>query len=356
LALAGQIAADESAQAVTPEHILCAIVRERRSLPMRRFLAAGGDDEVLLQALQAPTEAPAPPTPILNQFGRDLTAIARQGGLSPVIGREAELDLIAQVLLRKNKNNPVLVGEAGVGKTAIAEGLAQRFVSKSCPAPLQGLRLVELSLAALVAGTKYRGQFEERLLELSKEVMANPNVVLFLDEIHTLVGTGSAGDGALDASNIMKPALARGEIRCIGATTIDEYRRFIESDAALERRFERVHVEEPTTEQALEIMRRLRESLETHHNVTIADAALEAAVQLTQQHVRDRRLPDKSIDAIDQTCARKRLERYAKNATASEEAVHVNAEHVARTVSLWTGIPLERVSGEAARSLLNLED
>ncbi len=359
LELAGRIALRTGGNAIEPRHLLQAIFSEGRSVPVRLLRALDVDVTALKEALlREPDPAPTP-TPLLDRFGRDLTAMAARGQLSPVIGREHEMDLIAQVLLRKNKNNPVLVGEAGVGKTAVVEGFAQRLVSSDCPEPLKGRRVIELSLAGLVAGTKYRGQFEERLLEITREVGAHRDVILFLDEIHSLVGAGATGDDSMDASNILKPALARGELRCIGATTIDEYRRHIEKDPALERRFEKTLIEEPSPQDALVILERVKPSLEQHHRVTIEPDAIRAAVDLTVKHVFDRHLPDKALDAIDQSCARKRLQRYAEDAkreVQSDEPVRVDGRDVATTVSHWTGIPLERISGEAAKHLLNIEE
>ena len=355
LRLAGRIASRHHSHHVGESHLLEAIFREGRGLPLRMLHHEGASVADLYEALTPPQAAPTETaTPLLDHFGRDLTDHARLGALMPVIGRESEMDLLAQVLLRKNKNNPVLVGEAGVGKTAVAEGFARRLVSPDCPAPLVGSRLVEISLASLVAGTKYRGEFEERLLTLIQEASSDSKLILFLDEIHTLVGAGAAGSDSLDASNIVKPALARGELRCIGATTLAEYRRVIERDAALDRRFENLFVEEPTPEQASEILTGLAPSLHAHHEVEITPEALTAAVDLTVRYQPQRRLPDKAIDALDQSCARIRLNAEVRK--DSDESPRVEAHDIARTVAQWSGIPLERISGEEAENLLHLEE
>src|SRR5438876_1478959 len=245
-------------------------------------------------------------TPALDSFGRDLTELARQGKLDPVIGRQNEIERVIQVLSRRTKNNPVLLGEAGVGKTAIVEGLAQLVVDSNVPELLRDRRIVVLDLAMMVAGTKYRGQFEERIKAVMNEVRRAKNTILFIDELHTLVGAGGA-EGAIDASNVLKPALARGEIQCIGATTLDEYRKYIEKDGALERRFQTVIVEPPSPEQALLILKGFRERYAQHHHVTYTDTALEKAVELSQRYITARCLPDKAIDVIDEAGARIRL-------------------------------------------------
>ena len=242
----------------------------------------------------------------LERFGIDLTSLAREGKLDPVIGREQEINQVIEVLLRRTKNNPVLVGDPGVGKTAIVEGLAQKIVSKEVPAELQDKEIYAVDMATLLAGSKYRGEFEERMKALLEEVKERGNIILFIDEIHTIVGAGKA-EGAVDAGNIMKPALARGEIRVIGATTVDEYRKYIEKDPALERRFQPIYVEEPTVEESIEILKGLRPKLEKHHRVQISDEAIEAAVRFTRRYVTFRKLPDKAIDALDQASARKKL-------------------------------------------------
>src|SRR5262245_56807074 len=245
-------------------------------------------------------------TPALDSFGRDLTELARQNKLDPVIGRATEIERVIQVLSRRTKNNPVLLGEAGVGKPAIVEGLAQLIVNGDVPELLRDRRIVVLDLAMMVAGTKYRGQFEERIKAVMNEVRRARNTILFIDELHTLVGAGGA-EGAIDASNLLKPALARGEIQCIGATTLDEYRKYIEKDGALERRFQQIIVNPPTKGEAVRILKGLRDRYQAHHHVVIKDEALESAVELSDRYISGRCLPDKAIDVIDEAGARVRL-------------------------------------------------
>ena len=245
-------------------------------------------------------------TPSLDQFSRDLTELARDGKLDPVVGREAEIDRVIQILSRRSKNNPCLIGEPGVGKTAIVEGIAERIMGGMVPDTVLGKRVVSLDLSGIVAGSKYRGEFEERIKKVLAEVAKAGNVLLFIDEIHTIIGAGGA-EGAIDASNILKPALARGEVQVIGATTIEEYRKYIEKDAALERRFQPVVVEEPTEEEAISILKGLRSQYESHHHVTITDEAVEAAVRLSARYINDRFLPDKAIDLMDEAAAKVRL-------------------------------------------------
>ncbi|SVD90191.1 uncharacterized protein METZ01_LOCUS443045, partial [marine metagenome] len=245
-------------------------------------------------------------TPALDAFGRDLTELAKESKLDPVIGRHDEIERVIQILSRRTKNNPVLLGEPGVGKTAIVEGLAQDVISGNVPEILRERRIVVLDLAMMVAGTKYRGQFEERIKAVMTEVRRAKNVVLFIDELHTLVGAGGA-EGAIDASNVLKPALSRGEVQCIGATTLDEYRKFIEKDGALERRFQTIMVNPPSKEETVEILKGLRDKYEAHHRVQITDDGLEAAVEFSTRYISGRFLPDKAIDVIDEAGSRVRM-------------------------------------------------
>jgi ATP-dependent Clp protease ATP-binding subunit ClpC len=289
-------------------------------------------------------------TPTLGSFSRDLTDLARAGKLDPVIGRDDEIERLVSILARRSKNNPVLVGEPGVGKTAIVEGLAQRIVAGNVPASLQGKRVLALSLGPLVAGTKYRGEFEGRVKRILDEVKRSArDVVLFIDELHTLVGAGAA-EGALDLSSMIKPELARGELQCIGATTFDEYRKYIESDAALERRFQPVMVEEPTIEQTMEILRGLREGYARHHRVVIGEDAVEAAATLSARYIADRFLPDKAIDLMDEAAAFVALQ---NKGVADRPAV--TGEHVAAVVTRWTGIPQAALSESQTSRLLDFE-
>ncbi len=256
-------------------------------------------------------------TPALDHFGRDLTELARRAKLDPIIGRDDEIERVTQVLSRRKKNNPVLIGEPGVGKTAIAEGLAQRIVMGKVPQTLEGKRIVTLDMASLVAGTKYRGQFEERLKAVMNEILNSQDVIIFIDELHTIVGAGGA-EGSLDASNIFKPALSRGELQCIGATTLNEYRKYIEKDGALDRRFQTVMINPPTTEDTIEILRGLRERYEEHHKVEITDEAIEAAVKLSDRYISGKFQPDKAIDVIDETGSRAHLNAYTKPDTFNQ--------------------------------------
>ena len=357
-------------------------------------------------APQSPESRAPSRTPTLDQIGIDLTMMARNSELDPVIGRDKEIQRVVQILSHRTKNNPVLIGEPGVGKTAIAEGLAQRIVSGEIPEILKDKRVMQLNVANLVAGTKYRGEFEERMRKIVKEVREAKKVILFIDEIHTLVGAGGA-EGAVDAANIIKPSLSRGEFQVIGATTITEYRKYIEKDAALERRFQPVHVEEPSEEDTVSILKGLRDSYEAHHRVKITDDALEAAAKLSQRYITDRFLPDKAIDLIDEASARARIQtlevpedlkalersvgeirREKEAAVGSQEfekaadlrdqereliakiaewrkswtesrnqfTPDVKAEDIATIVSEWTGIPVTQLTEEESRRLLRMED
>jgi ATP-dependent Clp protease ATP-binding subunit ClpC len=345
-------------------------------------------------------------TPTLEQFGRDLTALARDGKLDPVIGRQTEMNRVIQVLSRRTKNNPVLIGDPGVGKTAIVEGLAQRLVSGDVPELLLGKRVLTLDLGSLVAGTKYRGEFEERLKRVIDEIISSGDVILFIDELHTVVGAGAA-EGSLDAANILKPALARGELQCVGATTLDEYRKHIEKDAALERRFQPIQVGEPSTEATIAILEGLRDRYEAHHRVKITDDALRAAVALSDRYITDRFLPDKAIDLIDEASSKARLaahvapsdikkleselerikmekesaiqnEEFEKAAVLRDEETKmresideqrkewqnrryidgamVTANDIAAVVAAWTGVPVTKLEETDAQRLLRLED
>jgi len=397
------------------EHLLLGLIREGEGVAARVLEAMGADlDRVRAQVVYLLGEEgttsytkQASKTPTLDEFGRDLTKLARDGKLDPVIGREREIERVIQVLSRRTKNNPALIGEPGVGKTAITEGLAQRIVRGDVPEVLRGKRVVQLDLAALVAGTKYRGEFEERMKKVMEEIRkAQGEVILFVDELHTLVGAGAA-EGAIDASNILKPALARGELQCIGATTLDEYRKYVERDAALERRFQPILVSEPTVEQTIEILRGLRDRYEAHHGVAISDEALVAAATLADKYISDRFLPDKAIDLMDEASSKIRLqasflpqevrqavERVERAKREKEEASKaqdferaaqlrdrervlrqkleelegsikrekgrgnlntVTGEDIADIVSSWTGIPVTRLVEEESQKLLHME-
>ena len=399
------------------EHLLAAILRDDTGVAVRLLTALDGRPNELLSDL-ARVNAPAMPpaaaksaaksgrTPTLDQYGRDLTAMARAGMLDPVIGREEETQRVIHILCRRTKNNPCLIGEPGVGKTAVAEGLAQRIVAGEVPEPLRDKRLISLDLTAMVAGTKYRGDFEERVKNALSEVTKTKDVLLFIDELHNLIGAGAA-EGAVDAANILKPVLARGELQLVGATTLDEYRRHIEKDAALERRFQPVTVGEPTPQRTREMLCGLRDKYEAHHKVRIGDEAIAAAVDLAVRYVSDRFLPDKAIDLLDEAAARVRLRRQEapedlrqmegeaarlnaekkaaireqdferaaqlrdeeralaarlssrKDSWQREYAVHdaeVTAADVAAVVAVWTGIPAEQVTCEEGARLQSLEE
>jgi ATP-dependent Clp protease ATP-binding subunit ClpC len=322
------------------EHLLLGLIREGDGLAgrvlsklgvelekARREVMALQDNETQAKSAGRTQGTPSSSntkTATLDEFGRDLTELAREGRLDPVVGRHNEIERVMQILCRRTKNNPCLIGDPGVGKTAIAEGLALRIVSGDIPSLLRDKRIVSLDLAGLVAGTKYRGEFEERMKKVMEEVRkSDGQVILFVDELHTLVGAGAA-EGAIDASNIMKPALARGELQCIGATTQDEFRKYIERDAALERRFQAVKVKEPSEEEAIEILKGLRERYEAHHQVEITDDAIESAVTLSQRYISDRSLPDKAIDLVDEAASRVRLQQSLPPADVRADRIRLN--------------------------------
>jgi ATP-dependent Clp protease ATP-binding subunit ClpB len=323
---AEKVAARMRDEFISTEHLLLALIGPHGAGAARILAAHGITEDAVLRALTAvrgsqrvTSQNPEATYQALEKYGRDLTAMARQGKLDPVIGRDEEIRRVMQILNRRTKNNPVLVGDAGVGKTAIAEGLAQRIVRGDVPEGLKDKRIVALDLGALVAGAKYRGEFEERLKAVLKEVTdANGEIILFIDEIHQVVGAGRAEGAPMDAANILKPMLARGELHCIGATTLDEYRKYIEKDAALERRFQPVYVDEPSVEDAISILRGLKERYEVHHGVRIQDAACIAAAVLSHRYIADRHLPDKAIDLIDEAASRLRMEIDSKPAELDE--------------------------------------
>lgn len=375
--------------------------RERRQAA-RNGPGQGGEYAASYREGERATRRESGETRLTDRYSRDLTRMAAQGGLDPLIGREGEVGRVVQILARRTKNNPALIGEPGVGKTAVAEGLALRLASGAVPEPLRGKRLLALDLTAMVAGTKYRGEFEDRVNLILAEVRRAGNVILFLDELHNIVGAGSA-EGAIDAANILKPALSRGEIQVVGATTLEEYRKYIEKDAALERRFQPVRVAEPTPAQALEILKGLRGRYEQYHGLTISDDALEAAVELSQRYLPARFLPDKAIDLVDEAAAKLRMEEEVPaglraladrvERTAREKAQAAAAqdyeraamlrdaeedfrreldrkqsrrrgeggrrlerEHVAAVLAQWTGIPVKSITKGEARRLLELEE
>ncbi len=409
------------------EHILLGLIREGEGVAAQVLVKLGADlsrvRQQVIQLLSGYQGSGAPEgqrqgagggeasggaqgSPVLDQFGRNLTQQAREKKLDPVIGREREIERVMQVLSRRTKNNPVLIGEPGVGKTAIVEGLAQRITSGDVPETLTGKQLYTLDLGALVAGSRYRGDFEERLKKVLKEIRTRGDIVLFIDELHTLVGAGAA-EGAIDAASILKPMLARGELQTIGATTLDEYRKHLEKDAALERRFQPIKVEEPTVAHTIEILKGLRDRYESHHRVTITDQALVAAANLADRYISDRHLPDKAIDLIDEAGSRLRIRRMEvppdlkeldneliRIQLAKKEAVEgqhyeeagqlrdqekalleqkavkereikdsgvdlfdeVDEEAIAEVLSLWTGIPVYKLTEEETAKLLRMED
>ena len=423
LALAGKEAKALNHSYVGTEHILLGLLREGEGVAARVLKSLEVDpartrNEILKELdpnfTPPESEAESPQegdkkdvkTPALRAFGRDLTELAKKGELDPVIGRKNEIERVIQILCRRTKNNPVLLGEAGVGKTAIVEGLAQEIAAGKMPELLRDKRVITLDLALMVAGTKYRGQFEERIKAVMDEIRRSKNVILFIDELHTIVGAGSA-EGAMDASNIIKPALSRGELQCVGATTLNEYRKYIEKDAALERRFQTVKVEAPTVEEAVQILKGLRPKYEAHHKAKLTDEALEAAVRLSDRYITGRFLPDKAIDVMDEAGARarinsmtrppdvKEIEKNIETIRAEKEAaikaqdyekaaalrdsehhtkdklerilnewreqrdereVIVTGDDIMHIVSKWTGVPLNRMEQKEAQKLLKMEE
>ncbi len=349
---------------VGTEHLLIAMIKEGSSAATAVMTRLGvSPQEILQELLKAfgsasgkdsgkPETVKKPggrtDTPTLNQYGRDLTSFAAAGRIDPVIGRQKEIERVIQILSRRTKNNPCLIGEPGVGKTAIAEGLALKIATGEVPELLKGKRIVSLDLTGMVAGTKYRGDFEERVKSAIEEVSKAGDVILFIDELHTLIGAGSA-EGAVDAANILKPALARGEIQVIGATTPEEYRKHIEKDAALERRFQPVNVPEPDSECCERMLCALRGSLEAHHGLKITDEAITAAVRLSTRYICDRYLPDKAIDLLDEAASRVRVEGSAARS-------RVEASDVADVVSAWTGVPASSITQSESERLLHLEE
>src|SRR5881394_3838212 len=299
------------------EHLLLGLVREGEGIAAGVLESLGVNlEKVRTQTIQVLSQSGAQherdakhsKTPTIDQMDIDLTAAARAGTLDPVIGRHQEIERVIQILSRRTKNNPALIGEPGVGKSAIVDGLAQRLIAGEVPETLAGKRLLTLDVGSLVAGTKYRGEFEERLKKIIEEIRNSRDCIIFIDEVHTLVGAGAA-EGAVDAANILKPALARGELQCIGATTLDEYRKYIERDAALQRRFQPVMVEEPTIEETIQILQGIRDRYEAHHKLEISDEAIKAAAELAARYVPDRFLPDKAIDLVDEASSRVRMQR-----------------------------------------------
>ena len=420
-----ELAVSEAARMGSPmigtEHLLMGILREGGNMALRILRTVGVDPKKMYSSIvqkinEAPKAAPAGTVSsakdsgkkgsALEEFTRDLTESARAGRLDPVIGRDEEIRRVIQILSRRTKNNPVLIGEPGVGKTAIAEGLAERIAAADVPEELLDKRVLSLDLSGMVAGTKYRGEFEERIKKTIDEVKKAGNVILFIDELHTIVGAGSA-EGAVDAANILKPALSRGEIRVVGATTLDEYRKYIEKDAALERRFQPVTVGEPSPEATLEILKGLRDKYEAHHKLTITDEALEAAVSLSRRYINDRFLPDKAIDLMDEAASQVRMSAESTSPDLKSRAEKINALHrekadaiaaqdyekaaqlrdleqkytqqvdivrenwkkslstnrgsvgaedIAKVVAGWTGIPVTRLTEDESMRMLRLEE
>lgn len=399
------------------EHILLALIREGEGVAARVLNNAGvslnkarqqvlqllGNDE---SSVGSTSNNASAATPTLDSLARDLTEIAREGTLDPVIGRSKEITRVIEVLARRTKNNPVLIGEPGVGKTAIAEGLAQQVVNNEVPEILRDKRVMTLDMGTVVAGTKYRGEFEDRMKKVMEEIRQAGNIILFIDELHTLIGAGGA-EGAIDASNILKPSLARGELQCIGATTLDEYRKYIEKDAALERRFQPIQVDEPTVEETIQIIRGLRDRYEAHHRVKITDEAVEAAAKMSDRYISDRFLPDKAIDLMDEAGSKVRLRSYTtppnlkelevkleairseKNAAVQSQEFEkaasyrdteqkmkeelettkaawkekqgkteseVTVDDIAAVVAMWTGVPVDKIAETESAKLLKMEE
>lgn len=414
LEVAHHEASEMKAQYVGTEHLLLALVRDREGVAAQILAAYGVDHKAVKEEIAALLEGKSSgkgeksksKTPFLDHFGRDLTQLAREGKLDPIIGRDREIERVSQILARRKKNNPVLIGEPGVGKTAIAEGLAERIVARLVPQVLMDKRLVTLDMGGIVAGTKYRGQFEERIKTIMNELVQNRDVIIFIDELHTIVGAGSA-EGTLDASNMFKPALSRGELQCIGATTLNEYRKYIEKDGALERRFQTITVEPPSVDDTIKILLGLKASYEAHHRVTYTERAVESAVRMADRYISDRFLPDKAIDVLDETGSRVHLAKLTpppdvkelegriaeagaeKNALVQQQryedaaklrdkerklreelderkrrweqvikddVVEVTEDDVGAVVSSMTGIPVSRLAKTESERLLGMED
>src|SRR3954465_4585298 len=405
------------------EHILLGLVRENEGVAARILLDfdAGAEKirNEIIRMLSGPgrrqggaggggaSGEKSKSSKLLDQFGRNLTKQSTEGKLDPVVGRSTEIERLMQILSRRTKNNPVLIGEPGVGKTAVVEGLAARIATNQVPELLKGKQIYTLDLAALVAGSKYRGEFEERLKKVMKEIMQRGDIILFIDELHNLVGAGAA-EGAIDAASILKPALARGELQTIGATTLDEYRKYLERDAALERRFQQIRVDEPSVDDTVQILRGLRDRYEAHHRCKITDEALRAAASLADRYIQDRHLPDKAIDLIDEAASRMRirtmsappryreledeiekarkdkeeaieaqefekaasrrdkerkltqkkreLEEDWRNSEGTEEQPEIGEEEIADIVSMWTGIPVFKLTEAESQKLIRMED
>jgi len=415
-----ELSVDEARQLghnyVGTEHLLLGLIREGEGVAARVLLELGVDRKKVREetlkllggtpSVSQPEREGKVETPALNQFGRDLTALARESKLDPIIGRESEIERVIQVLSRRKKNNPILIGEPGVGKTAIAEGLAERIVENKVPETLKDKRIVTLDLAAVVAGTKYRGQFEERLKAVMNEIRESKDTIIFIDELHTIVGAGGA-EGAIDASNMLKPALARGELQCIGATTLDEFRKYIEKDGALERRFQPIMVDPPSVDETIQIILGLRDKYEAHHGAKYTDDAIVNAVRLADRYINDRFLPDKAIDVIDEAgaCARlsisaiptevreleKQVEEVAKEKEAAiqqqefekaarirdrekefraklrelkknwtdikhETQATVDSDLIGTVIARMTGIPIARIEEKESEKLLRMEE